>query len=116
MLILLILLQKLMLLRLRAKLMILMFQKYVEDSYLGFEPEQRYLETSKLTKTNIFSWKSIGLFDEKIKSSGETYSPTLSFDKEKIYLTFNSDFLTQEKIFYNHEAIVNIYTVYTLLH
>ena len=91
-------------------------KNYVEDSYLCFEPEQRYLETSKLTKTNIFSWKSIGLFDDKIKSSGETYSPTLSFDKEKIYLTFKSDILVQEKIVYNHEAIVNIYTVYTLLH
>ena len=50
-----------------------------------------------------------------MKSSGETYSPKLSFDKEKVYLTFNSDILTQEKIFYNHESIVNIYIVYTLL-
>ena len=54
--------------------------------------------------------------DEKIKCSGETYSPTLSFDKEKIYLTFNSDILAQEKIVYNHESIVNIYVVYTLLY
>ena len=73
-------------------------KNYVEDSFLYFKPEQRYLETSKLTKTNVFSWKSVGLSDEKIKSSGESYSPTLSFDKEKIYLTFNSDILVQEKI------------------
>ena len=81
-----------------------------------FKPEQRYLETSKLTKTNVFSWKSTGLCDEKIKSFGETYSLTLSFDKEKICLTFNSDILPQEKIIYNHESIVNIYVVYTLLY
>ena len=81
-----------------------------------FKPEQRYLETSKLTKTNVFSWKSIGLSDEKIKCSRETYSPTLSFDKEKIYLIFNSDILAQEKIAYNHESIVNIYVIYTLLY
>ena len=73
-------------------------QGNVEDSFLYFKPEQRYLETSKLTKTNAFSWKSVGLSDEKIKSSGESYSPTLSFDKKKIYLTFNSDILVQEKI------------------
>ena len=91
-------------------------KNYSEDSFLYFKPEQRYLETSKLTKTNVFSWKSIGLSDEKIISSGETYSPTLSFDKEKIYLTFNSDILAQEKIVYNHESIVNIYVVYTFLY
>ena len=89
---------------------------YVEDSFLYFKPEQRYLETLKLTKTNVFSWKSVGLSDEKIKSSGETYSPTLSFDKEKIYLTFNGDILAEEKIVYNHKFIVNIYVVYTLLY
>ena len=61
-------------------------KNYIEDSYLYFKPEQRYLETSKLTKTNVFSWKSIGLCYEKIKSFGESYSPTLSFNKEKIYL------------------------------
>ena len=33
------------------------------------------------------------------------------FDKEKIYLTFNSDILAQEKIAYNYESIVNIYVV-----
>ena len=53
---------------------------------------------------------------KKNKPSGETYSPTLSFDKEKIYLTFNIDTLAQEKIVYNHESIVNIYVVYTLLY
>ena len=36
--------------------------------------------------------------------------------KKKKYLTFNSDILAQEKIVYNHEPIVNIYTVYTILH
>ena len=61
-------------------------------------PNKIYLETSKLTKTNVFSWKSVGLSDEKIKFFGETCSPTLSFDKEKIYLTFNSDIFVQEKI------------------
>ena len=91
-------------------------KNYIEDSYLYFKLEQRYLETSKLTKTNVFSWKSVGLSDEKIKSSGETYSPTLPFDKEKKYLTFNSDILAQEKIVYNHESVVNIYVVYTLLY
>ena len=91
-------------------------KNHVEDSFLYFKPEQRYLETSKLSKTNVFSWKLVGLSDEKIKSSGETYSPTLSFDKEKIYLTFNSNILVQEKIVYNHESIVNIYVVYTHLY
>ena len=91
-------------------------KNYVEYSFLYFKPEQRYLETSKLTKTNVFSWKSIGLSDENIKSSGETYSATLSFDKEKIYLTFSSDILAQEKIIYNHKSLVNIYVVYTLLY
>ena len=68
-------------------------KNYVEDSFLYFKLEQRYLETPKFTKTNVFSWKSVGLSDEKIKFSGESYFPTLPFDKEKIYITFNSDIL-----------------------
>ena len=54
-------------------------KNYVEDIYLWFEPEPRYLETSSTVATNISSWKSMGL-SEKIKSSAETYSPALPLD------------------------------------
>ena len=37
-----------------------------EDSYLFFEPEYRYFETSGIK--SVLSWKLTGLSDEKIKS------------------------------------------------
>ena len=52
-------------------------KNFVEDSCLFFEPEYRYIET---TKTNgVLSWKSTGLSDEKIKAPKDNYSPQLSF-------------------------------------
>ena len=91
-------------------------KNYVEDSYLCFEPERRYLEKSSTVATNISSCKSMGLSDENIKFSAEIYSPILSLDGEKIYLTFNSNMLAQEKIVCSHWSIVNIYIVYTLFY
>ena len=40
--------------------------------------------------------------------------PSLSYDNARMKLTFNGDFLKQEKITYNHGPIVNIYIIYRL--
>ena len=58
------------------------------------------------------SWKSVGLADEKIKPIKDDESPELSFDEEKIYLTFGLyDVLAKEKITYTHDSIVNLCVV-----
>ena len=71
-------------------------KNYIEDSYLYFKPEYRYFEITGIK--SVFSWKSIGLSDEKLKSIGDDYSPELWHDKERTYLNFRKDVLAQKKV------------------
>ena len=60
------------------------------------------------------SWKSIGLFNEKLKSIQDDNFPELLYDKEKAYLNFRNEVLAQEKIAYTHDHIVNLYIIYSM--
>ena len=90
-------------------------EKFVEDSYLFFEPEYRYFETSKTNINDVLSWKSKGLSAEKIKPTKDDRSPKLSFKSENIYVSFNDSILTQEKVTYTHGSIVTVYVVFSQL-
>ena len=68
-------------------------ENFIEDSYLYFKPE--YIGTK-----SVLSWKSIGLSDEKLKSIQDGNFPELLYDKEKAYLNFRNNVLSQEKINY----------------
>ena len=87
-------------------------KNFIEESYLVFEPRNRYFET--YGTNDVFSWKSSRLSDEKTKQTNNTVLPELSFDKEKIYLKFIKDFLTQEKVTYTYDSIVNICVAYSI--
>ena len=56
----------------------------------------------------------MGLSDEKIFC--RNIFSNIVPGQRKIYLTFNSDILAQEKVVYSHGPIVNIYVVYTILY
>ena len=42
--------------------------------------------------------------------------PSLTFDNTRMKLTFNEDFLKEDKVTHNHGPIVNIIMVYRLIH
>ena len=90
-------------------------KNFVEDSYLYFEPEYRYLETSKTKIGDILCWRSTGLSDEKVNPTKDDRSPKLSFKRENIHVSFNDSILAQERVTYTHGSIVNAYVVYSLL-
>ena len=64
----------------------------------------------------IASWKSKGLFNEKICSimNSKGAVPKIVHDNVGIKVKFNGDLLKQDKVTYNHQSIVNIYIVYRL--
>ena len=65
----------------------------------------------------IYFWKSKSLSDEIINSNtsaNHSITPELSFYDIKISVKFNGCCLKEDKVTYNHGAIVNIYTVYEI--
>ena len=65
----------------------------------------------------VYLWKSKGLSDEDITSitaSNYIITPELNYFGTKIRVKFNESYLKQNKIIYNHGAIVNIYIVYEI--
>ena len=60
------------------------------------------------------SWKSIGLSEEKLKSMHDDNFPKLAYNKERTYLNFRNNVLSQEKITYTHDHIVNLYIIYSM--
>ena len=65
----------------------------------------------------IAEWKSKGLSDESIKPptlSNNSLAPLIDNYSYKIRLKFNGSCLTQPKVTYTHEKVVNIYIVYEL--
>ena len=67
---------------------------------------------------DISSWESKGLSNEKICSTTTTsnnkFDTNLIYNKARIKVKFNGDFLEQNTVTYNHGPIVNIYIVYDL--
>ena len=88
------------------------------QNYSVFQPMYKYFKTSvKGSTTYVSSWKSKGLFNEKISSattSNYNQAPSLAYDNVRIKLQFVEDLLKQDKITCNHGPIVNIYFVYRL--
>ena len=88
------------------------------ENYLVFQPMSKYFKTFvEGDSTYISPWEPKGLSNEKISSintSNYSQAPTLVYDNARIKLSFNTDFLKQDKVTYNHEPVVNINTVYGL--
>ena len=87
-------------------------KNFAEDNYLYFKPEYRYFKTTGIK--SVLSWKSIGLSDEKLKSIQDDNFPELGYYKERTYLNFRNNVLSQEKITYTHDHIVNLYIIYSM--
>ena len=70
------------------------------QTWLVFQPIQKYFKTVSTTDSNILSWKSKGLSDESIKSpttSNKLLDPSLDFVGTKAGVKFNGDCLKQQK-------------------
>ena len=63
---------------------------------------------------SVFSWKSIRLSNEKLKSIRDDNYAELRYDKERTYLNFRKYVLAQEKITYTNDHIVNLYIIYSM--
>ena len=87
-------------------------KSFIEDSYLYFKPEYRYFKTTGIK--SVLSWKSIGLSDEQLKSIQDDNFPELLYDKEKAYLNFGNNVLSEEKTTYTHDHIINLYITYSM--
>ena len=87
-------------------------KNFAEDNYLYFKPEYRYFKTTGIK--SVLSWKSIGLSDEKLKSIQDDNFPELGYYRERTYLNFRNNVLSQEKITYTHDHIVNLYIIYSM--
>ena len=87
------------------------------QSWLVFQPIQRYFQTVSANDSNILSWKSKGIFDESNKpptTPNKVLNPSLDYVGTKARVKFSGDCLKQEKITFNHGKIVNIYIVYEM--
>ena len=80
------------------------------QNYLVFQPVCKYFE-----KTKVSSWKSKGLFDEKIISTTTSTDKSATktiYGNARINVVFNGDLLRQNQVTYNHGPVVNIYIIY----
>ena len=92
------------------------FEEDGTQHYLVFQPLNKYLKIITNTKYISLS-QSKGLLDETIKPPTRTdYKRNLKLScfGTKTKLDFRRSCLEQDKITFNHEKIVNIYTVYEL--
>ena len=78
--------------------------------YLVFQPAYKYFH---VVDFEIDSWKSNGLFNEKISSvmNPKGAPPRIVYDNARIKVKSNGNILKQNKTTYNHRPIVNIYIV-----
>ena len=83
------------------------------QNYLVFQPVYKYFKT---VGSEIYSWKSKGLYNEKINSvtTSGGQVPKLVNENARIKVKFIGNLLKQDKVTFNHGPIVNIYTVYRL--
>ena len=74
----------------------------------------KHFEADKIDTQKLLSWQSAGISNEKLTPIKDTNSPSLFFEKTKLYLKISSfKFLAQGKV-YTHESVVNIYIVYLM--
>ena len=65
----------------------------------------------------IYSWKSKGLFDERLDSitaSNHKITPESNFYGTKTRVEFSGSCLKQDKVMHSHGTIVNIYILYEI--
>ena len=75
------------------------------------------MKTVSANNSNILSWNYKGLSDESIKpptTSIKMLNPSVDLVGTKARVKFDGDCLTQEKITFSREKIVNIYIVYEI--
>ena len=94
------------------------------QNYLVFQPVYKYFKKISSTE-NIVEWESKGLSNEEITSTttsnnnnnnnNNKSATNLIYSNARLRVKFNGHFLEQNKVIYNHGAIVNIYTVYRLI-
>ena len=90
------------------------FQEDRTQNYLVFQPMYRYFGLIPNT-SNILSWQSKGLSNEKFNPPNTNFSPSIDHVGNKIIVKFNGSCLKQSyKISYTHKKIVNIYIVYEI--
>ena len=95
------------------------FEEDGTQNYLVFQLIQRYFKRIAGVGSGdyIYFWKSKGLSDERIDfntASNHSITPKLGFYGTKTRVEFNGSCLKQDKVTYNHGAIVNIYIVYVI--
>ena len=81
------------------------------QNWLVFQPIQIFFELARDNPNIILSWKSKGLFDERIKSPNKILNPSLNYVGTKARIRFSGDCFKQEKITFNHGKTVNIHIV-----
>ena len=95
------------------------FEEVGTQNVLVFQPLYRHFRKIIAVGSGnyIYFWKSIGLSDERLDSitaCNYKITPELSHYGSKISVKFNGSCLKQDKVTYNHGAIVNIYIVYEI--
>ena len=55
------------------------------------------------------------MFDRPVKPPDNTLAPELTYEKGITKLIFGGKSLSQEKLYYIHGTVVNIYTVYEII-
>ena len=78
----------------------------------------KYFEWVSGVDSEISSWESKGLSNEKITcivKASKSQPPTMTYRNARIALLFNGDPLKQNNVTYKHGPIVNIYIVYRLV-
>ena len=92
------------------------FEEDGTQNYLVFHPIHKYFKRIA-SGDYIYFRKSKGLSDEKLDSitaSNYKITPELSFYGTKKRVESNGSCLKQDKVTYNHGAIVNIYIFYEI--
>ena len=88
------------------------------QNYLVFQSVYKYFELVSGGNSQIFSWKSKGLCNEKIiyiVKSSNSQTPSISYSNARVAPIFSGDPLKQNNVTYKHGPIVNIHTVYRLI-
>ena len=93
------------------------FYYYNQQSYFLFEPKSKSFTTNGVA---IHAWISTGIHNDSNNTdlfSVNNYcniSPTLLNKNNRLGVTFNGNYMKQNKLGYAHGKIVNLYMVYEL--
>ena len=93
------------------------FYYYTQQSYFHFEPKAKSFSRSG---SSISSWISTGIHNDSKNTdlfsvnNSSNNSPTLLNQGNTFGVTFNGNYMKQNKLDYAHGTVVNIYIVYEL--